>query len=244
MRIWLIKTGEQIPSDPGTPRLLRTGILARYLTKPLFYHWRHTLRNIVQSATGITAITDPIVDWALAQGKRERGTLDRAFHLAVDPTPPDENALKEAEKMWDKAGISNDEDYIVGCFAGVFSKRNDVDTILKGAIDLSDEEKKKIMLVICGRGELEEDFRQLAQGQPHIIIPGWRSASEINILLQRSSFGLLPYLSSIDFQLSFPNKVGEFLYADGDHFSVFGSTYIANKTKDIIFSKGKNRMGK
>ncbi len=32
-------------------------------------------------------------------------------------------------------------------------------------------------------------------------------------------------------------KDGEFLYADDDHYSVFGSIYIANKTKEIIFSR-------
>ncbi|MFM1813515.1 MAG: hypothetical protein RLZ98_210 [Pseudomonadota bacterium] len=31
MRIWLVTVGEEIPEDPGTPRLLRTGILARHL---------------------------------------------------------------------------------------------------------------------------------------------------------------------------------------------------------------------
>jgi len=33
MRIWLINIGEEIPSDPGTPRLLRTGILAGLLAQ-------------------------------------------------------------------------------------------------------------------------------------------------------------------------------------------------------------------
>lgn len=32
MKVWLITVGEEIPTDPGTPRLLRTGILARHLT--------------------------------------------------------------------------------------------------------------------------------------------------------------------------------------------------------------------
>ncbi len=337
MKIWLIKTGEQIPSDPGTPRLLRTGILAKQLaerghevtwwnatlnhqqkiqrsdktliedveqgyqlillhgrlyktnisvkriisqienarafrqlapmqprpdiivcsyptielakaatdfaqqhnipivvdfrdlwpeiiekhvpgklkivTKPLFCYWQLTLRHIVNGASGITGITEPIVDWALEQGGRTRAPLDRAFHLAVDPHPPDQKAMQQAEEMWDDIGVANDPECIIGCYAGVFSKRNDVETVLKAAITLPDDEKQKIKLVLCGRGELEEEFRRLAKGQPHIIIPGWRSAAEINVLLQRSSFGLLPYLSTLDFRLSFPNKVGEYLSA-------------------------------
>ena len=31
MEIWLVKAGEPIPTDPGIPRLMRTGYLAKHL---------------------------------------------------------------------------------------------------------------------------------------------------------------------------------------------------------------------
>jgi len=44
-----------------------------------------------------------------------------------------------------------------------------------------------------------------------------------------------PYMCEGDKCLSYKN--GNFLYADDDHFSVFGSLYIARKTEHIIFEK-------
>ena len=36
MRIWLIKTGEEMPDDPHGPRLVRMAVLADYLYDRLF----------------------------------------------------------------------------------------------------------------------------------------------------------------------------------------------------------------
>lgn len=33
LKIWLVQTGEEMPDDPGPPRLLRTALLARQLTE-------------------------------------------------------------------------------------------------------------------------------------------------------------------------------------------------------------------
>ena len=337
MKIWLINIGEQIPSDPGTPRLLRTGILAQHLVerghdvtwwnatvnhqekiqrfprttirdtpegyrmiqlygrlyqrnispgrilslienarefkriapqeerpdvilcgypsielakaatefaigydipiaidfrdmwpdvfeeripkplrwsgKVLFAHWRQDLRFCARHATGVTGITDAFVDWAVNQGERNRGNFDRPFHLAVNPQTPDDTAILEAEEFWNDAGIPNNDDAIVGCFAGVLSKRLDLQTLIVSAKKLPEDLKDKIRLVFCGRGDMHEELCAMAGDEPHILFAGWRNAAELNVLLRRSHFGILPYPSTKDFQMSYPNKLGEYFSA-------------------------------
>lgn len=339
MRIWLIKVGEEIPDDPGTPRMVRTGILARLLAErghevtwwnSTFSHQRkiqrfnsttemrsrdgyrlvllagqpyrrnisvrrvlnhretaHEFRRcieqetvpdiivcsyplielaeaatsyaskngvpivvdfrdkwpdafeelvpkgltwttrpfidrlarkrakIVREATSIVGITDEFVSWALAADKRCKGPLDRAFHLAVDPSPPLPAQIAEGDAFWDSQGIVANTHHLVGCYMGTLSRRLDLKTLVLGALQLSPDEQSRIKLVICGRGDVDAELRAIKasapRGAPHVLLPGWRNAGEIAALLKRSHFGLLPYPSLPDFLASYPNKVGEYL---------------------------------
>lgn len=337
MRIWLINIGEQIPSDPGSPRLLRTGILSRHLserghqvtwwnatlnhqqkiqrsdqsiitdtaegyrlillhgrkyrrnispsrilshienarafrqiaagepqpdvilcgyptielahaatlfavehnipiaidhrdmwpdifeehiptglkwsTKALFSRWRKHQKYCAEHATAITGITQAFVDWGLSHASRAPTALDKPFHLAVNPQVPKQSDLENAKTYWKNSGIVKSDAHLIGCFAGVLSKRVDLQSLVRGASQLPDDLKSKTKLVFCGKGDLAAELEQATSNQPHIFFAGWRNAAELSVLLNYADFGMLPYPSTTDFKMSFPNKVGEYLSA-------------------------------
>jgi glycosyltransferase involved in cell wall biosynthesis len=183
----------------------------KWLARPLLAHWRRSLQFIVRSATVRTGITDAFVAWSIAAGGCKTGQYDRAFHLAVDPGAPDPALLAKADQLWDALGLRRTPGITQCYFGGRLSGRTDMRALVMGAMLLSAEERTRIRLVICGSGDIERELRAIAAGASHIVLPGWRSAAELQALLGRSDVGLLPYKSSPDFLASFPNKVGEYL---------------------------------
>jgi glycosyltransferase involved in cell wall biosynthesis len=186
---------------------------ARDIAAPAFAYWRRRQRWTVQNATAIVGITEPFVDWALACANRARSADDRAFHLAIDPARPSPRDMREAEQFWDAQGIAETDDKIVACFSGTLSRRHDFQAVLSGLQNLSDAEKKRLAIVVCGRGDMESELRQVAHSEPALLIAGWRSAAELAVLMRRAHVGILPYKSAGDFVISYPNKVGEYLSA-------------------------------
>ncbi len=187
--------------------------LKRIFSYPLLAYWRWCLRRIVHGASAVVGVTDKFVDWALASVNRPRKPLDQAFHLAINPQLPDTKLLSEAEIFWDEQGITTDSPFMIGCFVGTLSRRLDIETLVHAVLQLSEEEKSKLRLVICGKGDFDQRLRSLARGQACIVFPGWRTAAEIHVLLRRCQFGTIPYLSTSDFVRHYPNKVGEYLGA-------------------------------
>lgn len=185
----------------------------RVAASPVLKYWHRCHRNIVARATSVVGITEGFVAWALAKGNRKKSALDRSFHLSVNPTRPTISQISEAEQFWDAAGVVRDDRRRICAFAGTFSKRTDLIGVVRGIAALSDVEQRQIVVVLCGRGELESDIREAAHGLPGLKIAGWRSAAELFVLLRRSDVGLLPYLPSRDFLESYPNKAGEYFSA-------------------------------
>jgi glycosyltransferase involved in cell wall biosynthesis len=71
----------------------------------------------------------------------------------------------------------------------------------------------RIKIVVCGRGEAADALHRRSAGLTNIDFPGWMDRAQIWTLLRRSAVGLLPYPSSLDYRLSYPNKAGEYLSA-------------------------------
>lgn len=173
-------------------------------------------REALSAATAITGITDHFVDWGLSAAGRDRGPRDRAFHLAVSPSPVDPEALHQANEEWTAQLDHADREHrppVIGCFVGTYASRTDLLSIVDGANLLDEAQRQALRIVICGKGDLEAELVSRSAGNPAIILAGWQSAPRIAALMARSSFGILPYPNTPDFLASFPNKVGEYLMA-------------------------------
>lgn len=186
---------------------------ARLAAAPFLAVWNQTLHYIVRNATAIVGVTDGFVDWALDKVGRQRSPIDRSFHLAVNPQKPLQSDVARADAMWTKMGVGTDPTKLYTCFIGTLSRRLDIPTLVAGALSASAEVKQRLQLVVCGKGDLDGDLRNMVGDDDTVIFPGWRNAAEISALLSRCHIGTLPYLSTADFVRHYPNKVGEYLGA-------------------------------
>jgi glycosyltransferase involved in cell wall biosynthesis len=165
---------------------------------------RYTFRN----ATSVIGITDAIVDWACKKAKRVRQTKDVPFALGFLPQPVDPANKTKAIEFWNDLGIKQTD--FIFAYVGQINNKVDVETVVRGfiAADLPPSAR----LVIAGAGDEIEKIRPLCKGVPGIIFPGWINKFQLEVLLQMASVGLAPYRNRLDFQLSIPNKVIEYLY--------------------------------
>jgi glycosyltransferase involved in cell wall biosynthesis len=216
---------------------------------PLLLFWRYAQKFTVRNAAAITGITSAFVHWALNSGNRSASANDKPFHLAVNPQVPDQKEITGAEDYWKEHGISEDSPQVIGCYTGMLSERVDLKSLVKGALALPEEDKAKIKLVLCGTGDAEDELKEIAKDQPHIHFAGWRGAAELYVLLRLCHFGMLPYFSFEDFQMSYPNKVGEYLSAGLPVFTCLkgithdlleqrGLGFYAEETKPESYTKG------
>lgn len=188
------------------PRLLRP------LTWPLNYFMTRQKKRIMSRATAITGITKAFVQWGLSAASRSQNILDIPFHLAVSPNIIDEAKVSAADQKWCDI-IDDSDNTLIGCFAGALASRLDISALLDGIDLLNNLERQAIRIIFCGKGDLEQELARRAERNPAIVFGGWNNAAELNALMRRADFGILPYPNSSDFLASYPNKVGEYLVA-------------------------------
>ncbi len=190
--------------------------LSPHLLRPI---WRMVLdpyfrlaAAIFRQATAIIGITPKIVDWGLGYAARPATRLDIDFPLGYPDVHPTNEALEAAEMFWEQQGVSRDGDSFTSCFFGTLGRQFDIETVIKAA-RLLQEQNTDIRIVLCGTGDNLEKYKQLAGSCRNIIFPGWVGAAEIWSLMRRAKVGLAPYNSTPDFEMSIPNKVIEYLSA-------------------------------
>ncbi|QSB45031.1 hypothetical protein IDJ81_02370 [Tsuneonella flava] len=189
----------------------RLSPLGRILGAPLIHDWRRKRSQAMTAATAITGVSDGFVQWGVASSGRPRREFDRPFHLATPATPIDKSVMDVARKYWLDLLGDFPADGIIVAYAGTFSRRFDFPTVLSGADLLSEEERSRFRIVLCGSGDVDGVISERAKMNPAIVNGGWRSRPELLALMSMSAAGLLPYPNSQDFLVTFPNKVGEYL---------------------------------
>lgn len=170
--------------------------LARGVLQPYFAMSHSTMRNV----TGICSMTPEFLDWALRQAGRERGPADGVFPLTVPLLELTPAQAAEAEEWWTRAGVVLDGRPRAS-FVGTHNSAFDFRPIRRAAEALDME------FVIAGTGSMHEDVRSLLGGIPNVVIPGWVTHAQAEVLARHSQFALGPYVPTPDFRDNMPNKV-------------------------------------
>ncbi len=191
----------------------RLPLAVRVLAAPMLQAMKRMKHTTLAGATAITGITDRFVDWGVIGAGRVRSSNDRAFHLAVSPARPSTDLVNDGHRFWAKVLDSSARNCLLGCFAGTLASRLDLNSVIDGLDLLDKEERGKIRIILCGKGDLEVKIKMRAKRNPALIFGGWRNAGDLAALMEICAFGILPYPNSTDFLASFPNKVGEYLLA-------------------------------
>lgn len=165
-------------------------------------------RNLFANATGLIGITEEFLQLALKKTGRQFQHNDAVFPLGYLENQYTESELISANQFWDTQGLAKDLKTI--CFFGTLGYQFDLETVIRAA---SLPGGKSYQFVICGSGDKFEDFKKLNRDNKNVIFPGYMSAAQIKSLMNRSDYGLCPYMPKEAFLNSIPGKAIEYFSA-------------------------------
>lgn len=158
------------------------------------------VKELMQKADGILAVSNSYLQWGLEKAGRNRGQWDRVFFLGYsNGRSQDEASKKGAGWLEQLAGKK------VILFVGTFGLSYELDLVLDAARRL--ESKDDILFVIAGTGEKEKEISEKARNIKNVILPGWIDRWQIRNLLNISYLGLVPCDSAFG---TIPNKPFEY----------------------------------
>jgi glycosyltransferase involved in cell wall biosynthesis len=175
--------------------------LGRIVLSPYYLSARRAMRD----ATGISAMADSFLQWALLFAGRSRSSHDIVVPLTSPRNESGDADLLEASEWWAARGVREDSTPRF-CFIGNHARSFDFNPIVAAARSLA-ENHVDCDLIIAGTGESSADWKKAATGLPNVRFPGWINPAQARILARVCSGFLAPYIGSDDFQRSVPNKV-------------------------------------
>lgn len=181
------------------PRPLRS--IGRVALSPYFVGARRTMRD----ATGISAMAESFLEWALMFAGRDRSSDDVVIPLTSPRKDLPQAELDAARDWWAGHGVCSDGKPRV-CFIGSHTRSFDFAPIVAAARRLNDEHVD-CDLIIAGDGDRSSDWKKAAAGLPNVLFPGWVSPAQTRVLSDLCIGFLAPYIGSDDFERSVPNKV-------------------------------------
>ncbi|MBA7499758.1 hypothetical protein ES704_02505 [subsurface metagenome] len=175
--------------------------LQRFVKMALFREFS-IIKKTMQSADGLIAMMNPLLEWGLNYAKRDKTWRDRVFYLGHKRGICCTNNPDKMPKL-----VEDIRDRFVITFIGAFSHNNNPSILIDCAKELIDE---NICFVLAGDGDLFAEIKKKSSDLPNMILPGWLEQSEINTLLEYSDVGVCP---TTRVRNAFPNKAFMYLSA-------------------------------
>jgi len=165
----------------------------------------HLARRAMRDATGLSAMANGFLDWALRFVQRERTDMDGVFPLTSPLGQVPALQLEEARRWWNGQGIRDDGRARV-CFVGSHSPAFDFKP-MREAAEIAAKQQSPCEFVICGDGGFSTELRSMMAGLPNVHFPAWIDRPKIEALAERCQAALAPYLNIDSFTRSIPNKI-------------------------------------
>jgi len=206
---WLARRG--VPSlvdvKDQWPSLFLDAVPAplRPLGRMALWPYFHLARRAIRDSTGMSAMANGFLDWALSFAKRERTDMDGVFPLTSPLGQVSASQLDEARRWWEGQGILDDGRPRV-CFVGSHSPAFDFRPVQEAA-KMAVNGINSCEFVICGDGGSSSELRAMMAGLPNVHFPGWVDLPKIEALAERSQAALAPYLNIENFTRNLPNKI-------------------------------------
>ncbi len=154
-----------------------------------------------RQATAILGVSQKYLTWGLQKAGREAGPFDQVIPLGY-PDHADSKVMRKRRRASNHAAESKFE----LLFVGSLNQSVDLTTVLKALDQLPELDCR---LTVCGTGEMEAEWRQLAANDSRIEFAGWVGASEIRNLAGKSHAGIVCYRR--ESLVGMPNKLFEYL---------------------------------
>jgi glycosyltransferase involved in cell wall biosynthesis len=214
------------------PRWIRPFV--RMLIWPFVFQARYIAKN----ATSIVGITDSFTEWFEQEYSETGIALKKAFFLCYSVGELSPWQREAAIEFWSQIGIEEDSNTFTICMFGTMTKNAEIPLLVEAARKIEREKIHKVRFVVCGVGEILETLINESRDVKSISFPGWVTKKQIRVLMQMSDAGVLPYRSDLGFQLSLPNKVGEYLSEGLPIISSIegeASTFLKNKGVGVTY---------
>jgi glycosyltransferase involved in cell wall biosynthesis len=197
----LLDVKDQWPSIfvEALPRSLQP--IGRIAFAPYFYLAKRAMRD----ATGISAMADGFLQWAITFAKKSCTAMDKVIPLTTASDQISDIEIEAARQWWDDQGIvKNGKPRII--FVGSHSQAFDFKTVVEAAKTLAIA-NNNCEFVICGTGEYFVTNKEITKEITNIFFPGWISRTQLIALTERSIASIAPYNNTKDFIMSIPNKI-------------------------------------
>jgi glycosyltransferase involved in cell wall biosynthesis len=180
-------------------------ISVRPLGRVVFWPYFHLAKRAMRDSTGLSAMANGFLDWALNFVGRERTDRDGVFPLTSPLGRTSKQQLEDARQWWDWQGILDNGRARV-CFVGSHSQAFDFQPVCDAA-KMASGRSNECQFVICGNGEQSIELCTMMSGLPNVHFPGWLDRPKIEALAERCKASLAPYSNTEDFHMSIPNKI-------------------------------------
>ncbi|MBU2622665.1 MAG: glycosyltransferase [Proteobacteria bacterium] len=177
----------------------------RSLGRVVLWTYFYLARRAMRDATGLSAMANGFLDWALGVAERERTDMDGVFPLTSPKGQVSALQLDEAQRWWDEQGILDDGRPRV-CFVGSFMSIFNFKPVQEAA-KMAVKGTTPCEFVICGDGGSSAELRAMMSGLPNVHFPGWIDRPKIEALAERCQAAIAPYLNIENFTRNLPNKI-------------------------------------
>ena len=165
------------------------------------------LRRVCRRAASLTAVTERQLAYGLQHADRPRGHNDAIFHTGARRARIDGDLVATQVAVLRAQGLS-EHDFIC-VFTGTMSPSRPLDSTIAAVKRLSG--RIPIKLVIAGKGDCEQRYREQAAGCPAVIFAGWVDAVRMAALNEIADVLLAPY--SAEYGFSLPTKIFDYMAA-------------------------------
>lgn len=173
--------------------------------------YRQKVARTFQDSDAIYATSEGYMRWAQDLGGRDLKSRERdKFFLLASEKPPSSEKFKTSQReSWEARGV--DFSKTIFCWAGSLSSQSTHINMLDAFENLPEEFVGRVQLVVCGRGDLEDRIRLMAEKYPHIVFAGFVPNEDVKGLCLNSDIGLFCYDDVDSFRLNYTNKFGEYM---------------------------------
>ncbi len=176
--------------------------IGRFALWPYFYLGRRAMRE----ASGLSAMSEKFLEWALNFAGRSGGEYDQFFPLTSPSFVMSKESMESARYWWKTQGIRFDSDTMRLVFIGSHMSVFDFRPVREAAKVLA-QRNANVEFVICGDGGSSSELREMLTDLPNVVFPGWIDRAQVEVLAEISHAALIPYRNIDNFTTNLPNKV-------------------------------------
>lgn len=185
--------------------------LARLVLRRVLIFLSYRYRAIVRNTFSVTSISEAMLAYMLTRYRRRENEYDRVFHIGASRTISAAASMTDesvSEAAADSQGAKDAPLRFI--YAGNIGFQTDFDRILSLNETLA-ARHIDFKITICGNGPRLEELRAKTANTNTIDFVGWVNGDALREHLDNADFGLLYFFPNLDFQLSIPSKVSEYL---------------------------------